>query len=314
MWVLKRIGTAVLLVWVVASIVFLAIRLVPGDPAELLLSQGGAAPDPGAVADLRAQLGLDRPLLAQYLGNFEGLLRGDLGRSLQDDSPVVDEVFRRLPRTLELIGVAAVLAIATGLPLGLAAALRRGGTLDRLAGGFSALAQAVPVFVVGTLMVLLFAQRLRWVSAGGYAPIAQPGRHFALLAMPAATIALGLFAPVFRMTRAAVLDVFLRDYVRAARAKGVPRRDILIHHVLRNALMPVVTVIALQLGTLLGGTVLVEFVFNYPGLSGLLVDSVNARDYPEVEGIVLVISILFVALNLGVDLLYGALDPRVRRR
>jgi peptide/nickel transport system permease protein len=162
-------------------------------------------------------------------------------------------------------------------------------------------------------MVLIFAQQLRWVSAGGYAPITQPGRHVALLAMPAATIALGLFAPVFRMTRAAVLDVFLRDYVRTARAKGVPRGKIMVHHVLRNALMPVVTVVALNIGTLLGGTVLVEYVFNYPGLSGLLVDAVNARDYPEVEGIVLVISLLFVTLNLCVDLLYGLLDPRVRK-
>ena len=177
----------------------------------------------------------------------------------------------------------------------------------------SALGLALPVFVLGTLMVLLFAQTLRWVSAGGYVPLAQsPGRHFALLAMPSATIALGLFSTVFRMTRAAVLDVSWRDYVRTARAKGVSRTGVLTRHVLRNALMPVVTVVALHLGTLLGGTVLVEYVFNYPGLSGLLVDSVNARDYPAVQGIVLVISVLFVTLNLGIDLLYAALDPKVR--
>jgi peptide/nickel transport system permease protein len=173
---------------------------------------------------------------------------------------------------------------------------------------------AVPVFVIGTLLVLVFAQKLRWVSAGGYVPLTQsPGRHFALLAMPAITIAVGLFSTVFRMTRASVLDVMLRDYVRTARAKGVSRARILLRHVLRNALIPVVTVLALNLGTLLGGTVLVEYVFNYPGLSGLLVDAVNARDYPEVEGIILVISILFVTLNLLVDLLYAVLDPRVRR-
>jgi peptide/nickel transport system permease protein len=312
-WVLRRIGTSLLLVWIVASIVFLAIRMVPGDPAELLLSQGGSAPDPATVAQLHEQLGLDRPLPVQYVDNIRKLLHGDLGQSLQDNSPVADEVFRRLPRTLELIAVAALIAIVTGLPLGLAAALRPRGVTDRVVSGIAAAGLAVPVFVTGTLLVLVFAQELHWVSAGGYAPISEPARHFSMLAMPALTIALGLFATVVRMTRASVLDVSMRDYVRTARAKGVRRRRILARHVLRNALMPVVTIIALNLGTLLGGTVLVEYVFNYPGLSGLLVDSVNARDYPEVQGIVLVISILFVALNLGVDLLYGMLDPRVRR-
>jgi peptide/nickel transport system permease protein len=313
-WILKRIGVALLLVWVVASIVFLAIHLVPGDPAELLLSQGGTSPNPADVAQLRDQLGLDRPLLVQYGDSLWQALHGDLGDSLQDGSPVMPEVLRRLPRTLELIGAAAVLALAAGLPLGMLAALRRGGVADRLLSLLSAVGLALPVFVLGTLMVLLFAQTLHWVSAGGYVPLAQsPGRHFALLAMPAATIAAGLFATVFRMTRAAVLDVSWRDYVRTAHAKGLARRRVLMRHVLRNALMPVVTVVALNLGTLLGGTVLVEYVFNYPGLSGMLVDAVSARDYPEVQGVVLAISVLFVTLNLVMDLLYGILDPRVRR-
>lgn len=313
-WVARRVGVALLLVWVVASIVFLAIHLVPGDPAELLLSQGGTAPDPATVEQLREQLGLNRPLLDQYLGSLGQFVRGDLGESLQDSSPIGREVLRRLPRTLELIGAAAVLALAVGLPAGLWAAMRRGGIADRALSLASALALALPVFVLGTLLVLMFAQTLRWVPAGGYVPLAQaPVRHFQLLAMPAATIAAGLFASVFRMTRTAVLDVSWRDYVRTAQAKGVARRHVLTRHILRNALMPVVTVVALHLGTLLGGTVLVEYVFNYPGLSGMLVDAVNARDYPAVQGIVLVISVLFVTLNLAVDLLYAALDPQVRR-
>lgn len=312
-WLARRIGLAIVLVWAVASIVFLAIRLVPGDPAELLLAQGGVAPDPASVAELHAQLGLDQPVLTQYLDNFRRLLTGDLGHSLQDGSSVAQEIGRRLPRTLELIGVAAVLAVVLGIPTGLLAAIRRGGVLDRVGTYGSALALAVPVFVVGTLLVLVFAQTLRWVPAGGYVPIARdPLQHLALIALPAFTIALGLAATVFRMTRAAVLDVSQRDFVRSARAKGVRPWRILLHHVLRNALMPVVTVLALHLGTLLGGTVLVEYVFNYPGLSGLLVEAVNERDYPEVEGVVLVISVLFVALNLLVDLLYAVLDPRVR--
>lgn len=312
-WVLKRIGISVVLVWVVATIVFLAIRLVPGDPAEILLSQGGMAPDAAAVAQLHQQLGLDHPLSVQYLQNMQGLLVGDLGESLQDQTPVAGEILRRLPRTLELIGAAAILAVIVGLPMGLLAAVRRGGWFDRIASWITALALAVPIFVVGTLMVLLFAQQLHWAPAGGYVPFAQaPLQHLVLLAMPAATIASGLAAILFRMTRTAVLDVSMRDYVRTARAKGVAPRRILLYHVLRNALMPIITVLALNLGTLLGGTVLVEYVFNWPGLSGMLVDAVNARDYPEVQGVVLVISVLFVALNLIVDLLYAVLDPRVR--
>lgn len=312
-WALRRLGVSVLLVWAVASIVFVAIRLVPGDPAELLLSQGGTAPDPAAVAQLREQLGLDLPVGEQYGRQMLGLLRGDLGRSIQDDSPVLDSIARRLPRTLELIGAAALLALAVGLPAGVGAAIRRGGLLDRVGSALSGLALAVPVFVVGTLLVLVFAQWLRWVPAGGYVPLARdPAGHLVLLAMPAVTIALGLGAVVFRMARAAVLDVSMRDYVRTARAKGLAPRRVLLHHVVRNALGPVVTVVALHLGSLLGGTVLVEYVFNWPGLSGLLVDAVSARDYPMVSGIILVISVLFVALNLLVDLLYAALDPRVQ--
>jgi peptide/nickel transport system permease protein len=312
-WAAKRIGVALVLIWVVATVVFLAIHLVPGDPAELLLSQGGSAPDPAAVEQLREQLGLDQPLFTQYAASLTGALHGDLGDSLQDGSPVGPDVLRRLPRTLELIAAAAVLALSAGLPLGLWAALRRGGVLDRILSFLAALGLALPVFVLGTLMVLLFAQTLHWVSAGGYVPLMQaPGRHFALLAMPALTIAAGLFATVFRMTRASVLDVFWRDHVRTARAKGLSSARVLTRHILRNALMPVVTVVSLNLGGLLGGTVLVEYVFNYPGLSGLLVDAVNARDYPEVQGVVLVISVLFVTLNLLTDLLYAVLDPRIR--
>jgi peptide/nickel transport system permease protein len=312
-FLLKRAATSLSLIWLVASIVFLAIRLVPGDPAEMLLSQGGVAPDPAAVTALREQLGLDRSVGAQYVLNFRQLLQGDLGQSLQDDSPVRANIAQRLPRTLELIGAATMFAVVLGVPSGLLAALRRGGAADRFAALLAALALAVPVFVVGTLMVLLFAQTLHWVPAGGtVAFAADPARHLLLLAMPAITIGLGLAASVFRMTRAAVLDVAQRDYVRTAHAKGVQPGRVWLHHILRNALTPIVTVIALNLGTLLGGTVLVEYVFNYPGISGLLIDAVNARDYPMVQGVVLVISILLVLLNLFVDLLYAVLDPRIR--
>jgi peptide/nickel transport system permease protein len=312
-YVAQRTGVALLLVWLVATLVFLLLHLIPGDPAELLLSTGGMAPDPAAVAALREELGLNRPLPAQYLDYMCGLLRGDLGLSMQDRTPVAEQVALRLPRTLELIAAAALIATALGVPLGVWSAVRTGGLGDRIVSGFASLALSTPVFVIGTLAILLFAQTLRIAPAGGYVPLAEdPLRHLGLLLMPAFTVSASLWAVVIRMTRTTVLEVLEKDFVRAARAKGVAPRRILRAHVLRNALVPVVTVTGLQLGTLLGGTVLVEFVFNWPGLSGYLVRAVEARDYPEVVGIVLVISVIFVALNLAVDLVNAALDPRVR--
>ncbi len=310
----RRLAASLVLVWVVVSLVFMVIHLIPGDPAELLLSQGGVAPDAASVAELREQLGLDRPLGAQYLTYLSGLAHGDFGASLQDQHPVAEEIALRLPRTLELVGMAALLAVVIGLPLGVLAALRSGHVIDRILSDLAGLALSVPVFVVGTLLVLVLAQKLHWVSAGGYVALAvNPLRHLGLLMMPAGTIAVGLAAVVFRVTRGAALEVLERDHVRAAQARGASPAVIIRCHVVRNAATSVITVVGLHLGALLGGTVLVEFVFNWPGLSGYLVRSVEARDYPEVMGIVLVISVLFVLLNLIVELLYGVIDPRVRR-
>lgn len=312
-WILRRIGVSLVLAWLVATIVFMTLHLVPGDPAELLLSTGGIMPDPGAVAELRDRLGLNDPLLVQYGAFLRGLTHGDLGNSLIDDYPVLAEVALRLPRTLELIFTGAILAVIVALPAGTYAALHRGGAFDRIASGVAALLLAVPVFVVGTLLILALAQWLRIMPAGGYVPFADnPGRHLALLALPALTIAKGLAAVLFRMTRASVLDALSRDHVRTARAKGLTPRRVLVRHVVRNALTPVLTVLGLHMGTLLGGTVLVEYVFNWPGLSTPLLRAVEARDYPMVVGIVLTISGLFLLINLIMDLLYAALDPRIR--
>ena len=312
LWVLRRIGIALGLLWLVSSIVFLSLHMVPGDPAELLLSAGGA-PDAAAVAELRERLGLERPLLEQYGAFLAGLLRGDLGTSLVDDYPVAEEIALRLPRTLELIVAGTLLAVLVGMPAGIAAALRRGGAFDRIASAIAAFLLALPVFVVGTLLVLVLAQMLRVMPAGGYVPLARdPAQHLTLLALPALAIAKGMAAVVFRMTRAAVLDTLGKDFIRTARAKGLAPRRILVRHVVRNSLTPVLTVLALQMGSLLGGTVLVEYVFNWPGLSTPLLRAVEARDYPMVVGIVLVISGLFLLINLATDLLYAALDPRIR--
>jgi peptide/nickel transport system permease protein len=312
-WLLRRIGVSIALAWIVATTVFMTLHMVPGDPAEILLSTGGVAPDPASVAELREKLGLEKPLMEQYGKFLLGLTRGDLGTSLVDEYPVLDEIALRLPRTLELILVGTLIAVVISIPAGTYAALHRGGLFDRIASGTAALLLAVPVFVVGTLLVLLLAQMLRIMPAGGYVPLARdPVQHLTLLALPALAIAKGLAAVVYRMTRASVLDALTRDYVRTARAKGISPTRVLVRHVVRNALTPVLTVLGLHMGTLLGGTVLVEYVFNWPGLSTPLLRAVEARDYPMVVGIVLTISGLFLLINLVMDLLYAALDPRVR--
>jgi peptide/nickel transport system permease protein len=312
-YALTRIAVALGLIWAVVTLVFLIIHVVPGDPAELLLSQGGVAPDPAAVVELREKLGLDQPILTQYLSQLSGLVKGDLGSSLLDDHSVADEIALRLPRTLELIFAASLIAVTFGVPFGTLAALRAGGAIDRVLAASAGIGLSIPVFVVGTLAILIFAQKLHWVPAGGFVPFSRdPLKHLVLLMMPAGTIAIGLGAVVLRATRSAVLEVLQRDYVRVAHAKGLTPRRIVLHHVARNALIPVVTVLTLHMGSLLGGTVLVEYVFNWPGLSGYLVSAVEQRDYPEVVGIVLVISVALVLLNLLVDLLYAVIDPRVR--
>lgn len=315
MWgyALRRCVVAIILVWVVATIVFSILHLIPGDPAVLLSSSGGVLPPPEAIESLREKMGLNRPILEQYLSYIGGLLRGDLGRSFQDNYPIADEILTRLPRTIELILAATVLAVLIGLPLGTLAATKRGQALDRALSWLAGLQLSIPVFVIGTLLILLFAQTLRWVPAGGHVPFSDnPIRHLVHLLMPAVTIAIGLAAVIFRMARSTVIETLDRDWVRTARAKGLPSRTVLIRHVVRNALGPVLTVVGLNVGTLLGGTVLVEYVFNWPGLSGFLVSAVEQRDYPAVQGIVLVISFLFIMINLAVDLLYTVLDPRIR--
>jgi len=312
-FIASRLARTLFLAWLVATIVFLVLHLVPGDPAELLLSSGGAMPDPTAVAELRARLGLDRPILTQYRDFAAGLMRLDLGRSLVDDYSVAAEIALRLPRTLELILAATLLALVIGVPAGVYAAVHRGGRFDRVMSAVTAVLLAVPVFVLGTLLILVFAQMLRLTPAGGFVPFARsPGQHLVLLALPAIAIGKGLAAIVFRMMRASVLDTLSSDHVRTARAKGLSNARILVRHVVRNAFTPVLTVLGLHMGALLGGTVLVEYVFNWPGLSGMLVEAVYARDYPIVVGIILVISVLFVGLNLLLDFAYALLDPRVR--
>jgi peptide/nickel transport system permease protein len=311
-YIAYRSVVAVFLVWVVVTSVFLLLYLIPGDPAELLLSQGSIAADPAAVAALRERMGLNEPLWQQYLDHLGGVLTGDLGASFRDGAPVIEQIATRLPRTLEVIVAAALIATSIGVPLGTYAAINANTLADNVISFFASAALSTPVFVVGTVVILIFAQQLKILPAGGFVPFSDdPLGHIQLLLLPAGTVALSLLAVITRMSRASVLEVLQRDYVRTARAKGLKRDRILRRHVVRNALIPVVTILGLEMGTLIGGTVLVEFVFNWPGLSGYLVAAVDARDYPEVVGIVMTISILFVFLNLVIDVINAALDPRI---
>ncbi|WP_108485150.1 ABC transporter permease [Oceaniglobus ichthyenteri] len=311
-YIAYRSVVAIFLVWVVVTAVFLLLHLIPGDPAELLLSQGSIAADPAAVAALREQMGLNAPIWQQYLDHLGGVLTGDLGVSFRDGAPVVGQIAQRLPRTLEVIITASIIATGIGIPLGSYAAIHAGSRTDSVISFLASAALSTPVFVVGSVVILIFAQKLKILPAGGYVPFSEdPFGHIQLLLLPAGTVALALLAVITRMSRASVLEVLARDYIRTARAKGLPRRRILKRHVVRNALIPVLTILGLEMGTLIGGTVLVEFVFNWPGLSGYLVNAVDSRDYPEVVGIVMTISILFVFLNLLVDVINAALDPRI---
>lgn len=315
-YVVRRFVIALGAIYAVVTLLFLFIHLIPGDPAELLLSGGGStAPSPAAVAAMRHALHLDTPIAVQYVDYLKGLLHLDLGHSFVSRRPVWADISQRLPRTLELVLLATIVGVVFGMPLGTVAAVKRGRGADVAASLVASSGIAVPVFVVGTVLSLVFGVDLGWLPAGGYAPFASsPLSNLKDVTLPAISIAFGLTAVVARMTRSSVLEVLNEEWVRTARAKGLSRPSVLLKHVVRNAMSPVMTVVGLQMGALLGGTVLVEYIFNWPGLSSLLIQAVEQRDYPEVQGIVLVISVLFILLNLVVDLAYGFLDPRVQQR
>jgi len=313
-YIVRRCVVAAVMIFMVATAVFMILHVVPGDPVEVMLSAGGMTPDPDAVTEMRERLGLNLPLHQQYANYLSRLAHGDLGQSFQDNEDVLGNIAQRLPRTLELIGMATFLSLLFGVPLGVLSATKRGKLTDKILAGVTSFALSVPVFVVGTVFVLFFALMLHLVPAGGFVPFSQsPRQHLLLLLMPSLAIAVGFTAIIVRMTRSTVLDVLQQDWVRTARAKGIHERRVIRRHVVRNALGPVLTVTGLQMGSMLGGSVLVEYIFNWPGMSGFLVRAVENRDYPEVQGIVLVTAALFILLNLIVDVLYSVLDPQVRQ-
>ena len=309
---LKRLALALLQLALVCLLVFAMLRLIPGDPALVILGSE-QTPPPEVLEAVRNRLGLNKPLVQQFLDWAGALLRLDLGRSLRDDYPVYQEVAARLPRTLELIGWATLLASLLGVPAGIQAALQRNRWPDRLLGSIFSLGLAIPPYVIGTFLVLVFSVENGWLPGSGYTPVQDdPIRHYLQLILPSLTLTVGLTAIIGRMARSALLEVLGEDYVRTAHSKGLPATRVLYRHALRNALIPIVTVIGLQFGTLIGGTVLVENIFSWPGLSTLLVTAARQRDYPMVQGAVLTAAVAVILIQTLIDLLYGLANPKLR--
>jgi ABC-type dipeptide/oligopeptide/nickel transport system permease component len=302
-FVIRRIVAALAVLWGVVTATFLLLHVLPGDPAETILAGSGASPQ--AIDHIRQQLGLDEPLLVQYGRYLFNLLRGDLGRSLFSNRPVSLTIAEQLPATLKLAAAALLVAIILGLGLGILAALRAGTWIDQAAMGVAVLGVSVPVFWSGLVLIWIFSVGLNWLPAtgtGGW-------QH---VIMPAAVLGLVGAGPIARLVRVSLLDVLKANYVTIARAKGLPESVVIGRHALRNVLIPAITLIGLQAGFLLGGTVVTEAVFARPGLGRLVVDAILWKDLPVVQGVVLLIAATYVAINLAVDLATLALDPRLR--
>jgi peptide/nickel transport system permease protein len=308
----KRVLLALLQIFVVTMLVFSLIHIMPGDPVVLALGAENAT-DPVAVSEMRHKLGLDKPIITQYATWIFGFTKLDLGKSIIDESSVMSNISQRLPRTLELAIVSIFIASLIGVLTGSISALKRNTVIDKFFTSVATLGISLPVYVLGALMIILFSLQLKLFPAGGYIDFTEdPARHIARLILPSLTIALGVAASIARMTRSSMLEVLDKEYIKSLRAKGLPEVHVIFKHVLRNALIPIVTIIGLQFGNLIGGTVLIEYLFNWPGLSTLLVQSISYRDYPLIEGCILIISLFYIFLNLVVDIFYGILDPRTR--
>ena len=309
----RRLLAAAVTVAIASTLVFFSIHLLPGDPVVILLGEQGAA-NAEVVARIREKLHLDDPLLLQYLRWMTGVLRGDLGESLQTDLPVALELARRTPRSLELIIGGLVLATLLGVPLGIVGARRPHALAGWLSSAVAVVGFSSPVFVTEILLIITFSLWLGVLPSSGYVSFAEaPVQHLRFAALPVLTIGIGFMGVITRMTRASLVEVLARDYVRTARAKGLSVRRATFRHALPNSLIPVIAIIGVRAGNLLGGTVIIEALFNWPGLSSLLVRACFDRDYPMIQGTLLAIFVLFVFISLVVDLCQGLIDPKLRR-
>lgn len=301
-YVIRRVLLTIPVLLGVATLVFSLIHLVPGDPAQAMMGDGASPQD---IAELRKSLGLDQPLLTQYVTFLRHAITGDLGTSFRTGQPVTMMIAERVPATAELAIAAMVVAIVVAIPLGVIAAVRRGTPIDYGAMTFALAGVSIPNFWLGPVLAIVFAVELGWLPVSGRGTLAH-------LVLPAVSLGLALAAILARMTRASLLDELNELYVRAARARGVSQRATITTHALRNSLIPIVTIVALQFGVVLTGAVITETIFAWPGIGRLLIQSIGFRDYPMVQGCILLIAVTYVTVNLVTDLMYGVLDPRIR--
>jgi peptide/nickel transport system permease protein len=301
-YLVRRLLLTIPVLFGVATLVFSLIHLVPGDPAQAMLGEGAS---PADVAQLRGRLGLDRPLYGQYASYLSHLVRGDLGVSLRSNKPVLGLIAERMPATIQLAFAAMLVAIVFAIPLGIAAAVWRGTAVDHAAMTAALVGISLPNFWLGPLLAIVFAVQLGWLPVSGTGSLAH-------LVLPAVTLGAALAAILARMTRASLLDELRELYVLAARARGASRLRAIVRHAFRNSLIPIVTILGLQFGSLLTGAIITETIFAWPGVGRLLIQSISFRDYPLVQGCILLIAVTYVGMNLLTDLVYGFLDPRIR--
>jgi len=313
-YVARRIWQALLVLWLVSLAIFSLVRILPGDAVIMQLDQA-AAPTPETLARARQELGLERPFLAQYRSWFAGALHGDLGRSLITRRSVTSELAKRINLTSHLAVMSIIVAMLIALPVGVLSAVKQDTASDYVARFFAVLGLSLPDFWLATVAITFLAIWVQWIPPVGFAPLWEdPGRCLGQLAIPALIIGARLAAVSMRMTRSSLLEVLRQDYIRTARAKGTRERAVIVRHALKNAFIPVVTVIGQQFSVLLGGTVIVEFIFLQPGVGSLMLDAVLLRDYTLIQGAVLFFAAVIVVANLLVDLSYAWLDPRIRYR
>lgn len=309
-YVLRRIMQLLPVLLIASLCIWAMIYAVPGGPVGVIVGENATQEQ---IAAATKQLGLDRPVLVQYGAWLGGALRGDLGVSIHSREPVLDLIAQRLPATLQLAVASTLIALLLGIPVAMTSALFPNSWLDRILSGWSALALGVPTFWLGILLILLFAVELRWLpSASGYVPFWElPFQMLRNIALPALTLGVYVSGILARFLRASLVAELQADYVRTARSKGLRERDIVGGHVLRNALLPFVTIVGLMMANFIGGTVVTEAVFTYPGLGRLLITAISTRDYPLIQGCILVILVIYVAINMVVDVLYAYIDPRI---
>jgi peptide/nickel transport system permease protein len=309
-YLLRRVLAAIPVMGVVALVVFLLLRLTPGDPAAILAGDNAT---PAQLERIRASLGLNEPLYVQFVTWIGKLLHGDLGVSLISNVPVLKMISQRIEPSISIAVLTIILSVLIAVPLGVIAAWKQGTWIDRFVMGLSVLGFSVPVFVIGYVLIQLFAIDLRWLPVQGFKSITGGlGPFLERLALPTLALSFIYVALIARMTRASMLDVLGEDYVRTARAKGIGEIAVLFRHALRNAAVPVITVIGTGFALLISGVVVTESVFNIPGIGRLTVDAVLARDYPVIQAMILLTSLLYVTINLLIDVAYTVLDPRIR--